>query len=350
MSDGQSPKPVVIDNVKPSPEQLRKAYELALKLWELAPWDMPMGENQLLVIKRANGRKSVLSVMGEYGEHRAVAIYPRVSSYCLISAIDPYDNLSLQDAFFSIRQTQVAFVKAANLLNGERAAIKASGVKFPRGVNPSLLSYIPGYDSERMGANELAEAMDAIQVFLDFFKTHSAEDINLIDQEGDLVSVWYEAPDGTWTFGEEEFSPNPDTIINVSADLLDKVAKLPVNKKFRLEIGALPIPCGKSDSGHHLMGRLMIAVDGETQYALGTDILVPPEGREFDWARAVEFVLKVIVNCGCKPGTLGVLGRLLEGTLYGLCSMELNGTMLIPDSECDAVRDVYEFSMRRLGF
>lgn len=177
MKENLIPKPILLDDVKPSKEQLREAYELALRLWELAPWDMPMGENQLLVVERADGRKFVLSVMGEYGEHRAVSIYPSVSSYCRIAGVPQYDQLRLQDAFFSIRQLQFAFLKAAHLLKVERGAIKEAGVRFPRGVNPSLASYVPGYASEMMGANELAEAMDAIKVLLDFFKTHSAEDI-----------------------------------------------------------------------------------------------------------------------------------------------------------------------------
>ena len=72
MNENMIPEPIVLDDKKPSPEQLREAYELALRLWALAPWDMPMGENQLLAVEHADGRKYALFVMGEYGEHRAV--------------------------------------------------------------------------------------------------------------------------------------------------------------------------------------------------------------------------------------------------------------------------------------
>lgn len=349
MNDSQIPKPVLLDDVKPTKAQLREAYELALRLWELAPWDMPMGENQLLVVERADGRKFVLSVMGEYGEHRAVSIYPSVSSYCRIAGVPQYDQVRLQDAFFSIRQLQFAFLKATHLLKAERVAIKEAGVKFPRGVNPSLASYVPGYASEMMGANELAEAMDAIKVLLDFFKTHSAEDINIFNGHGDLISVWRESSDGTWTLGEDEFSPLHPVAVNLSQTLLEKVSVLPVDKKFYLEIGAIPVPCGKSDSGRDLMGRFMIAVEGDTQFTMGVNLLTPPEGREFDWTPAVEFALDVIVKFGYKPGRLAVLGASLEGVLSGLCRTELKGTEFLPHSECEAVRDVYEFTAQRMG-
>ena len=52
---------MAIDETKPSEQQLREAYELALRIWELQPWGMPMGENQLLAVEHADGRRYVLS-------------------------------------------------------------------------------------------------------------------------------------------------------------------------------------------------------------------------------------------------------------------------------------------------
>ena len=350
MNGNTTPEPIMLDDAKPSPEQLHEAYELALRLWELAPWDMPMGENQLLVVERADGRTCALSVMGEYGEHRAVAVYPRVSSYCQIAGIPQDDELRLRDVFFAIRQTQFAFLRAANLQKGEREAIKASGVKFPRGVNPSLVSYVPGYAPAMMGANELAETMDAVKVFLDFFKEHSAREIRLFNKQSDLVSTWRESSDGKWTLGEDEFSTMHPVAVDPSQKLLDKVAELPVDERLNLEIGAIPIPCGMSDSGRGFMGRFMIAAEGATQFSMGVELLTPPDGREFDWTPAVEFALGVMVKFGCRPGHLAVLGEPLECVLSGLCRTTLKGTKFLPHSECDAVREVYEFTAQRMGF
>ena len=44
MNENTMPKLVALDEVRSSLEQLREAYELARQLWDLAPWDMPMGE------------------------------------------------------------------------------------------------------------------------------------------------------------------------------------------------------------------------------------------------------------------------------------------------------------------
>ena len=348
MNENMIPKPIMLDDEKPSPELLREAFEIALQIWKLQPWDQPMGENQLLAVEHADGRRYVLSVLGEYGEHRALTIYRDVASYARIAAIPPGDEIRVQDAFFSIHQKQFAFLKANELLKGERAALKASGVKFPRGVYPSLESYVPGYATEVMGAGELTEAIAAAKVFLDFMSRHSAEDINIY-RSGDLVSTWRESPDGKWALGEDEFSPLLPVAVNLSPSLLDKVAALPVNEKLNLEIGAIAVPTGKSRSGRGLMGRFMVAAEGATRFTMGLDLLDPPEGREFDWTPAVEFALKVMVKYGYRPGHLGVLGESLKGLLSGLCSTVLKGTTFLPHCECDAVREVYEVAAEQMG-
>jgi len=348
MKENRIPEPIMLDDEKPSQELLREAFEIALRIWELQPWDQPMGENQLLAVEHADGRRYVLSVLGEYGEHRALTIYRDVASYARIAAIPPGDEIRVQDAFFSIPQRQFAFLKANELLKGERVALKASGVKFPRGVYPSLESFVPGYATEVMGAGELAEAIDAAKVFLDFMSHYSAADINIYRHNGDLVSTWRESPDGKWTLGEDEFSPLFPVAVKLSQPLLEKVAALPVNENLNLEIGAIAVPTGKSKSGRGYIGRFMVAVDGATQFAMGVDILDPPEGREFDWTPAAEFALKVMVKSGYRPGRLGVLGESLKGVLSGLCSTVLKGTTLLPHCECDAVREVYEVAAEQM--
>ena len=341
---------MAIDETKPSEQQLREAYELALRIWELQPWGMPMGENQLLAVEHADGRRYVLSVLGEYGEHRALTIYPDVASYARIAAAPSEDEIRLKDAFFSIRQKQFAFLKAAELLKGERAAIKASGIKFPRGVNPSLESFVPGYAPAMMGAHELAEAIDCAKVFLAFMESHSAEDIAIYNGPCSLVSTWKESQDGTWTLGKDDFSPLFPVAVRIQPGLVEKAAVLPVNEELNLEIGAIPVPCGRDGSGHGVMARLMIAIEGTTHFALGTTIISPPEGHELDWTPAVEFVLNTMLNLGCRPRRLAVLGESLKGVMSSLCKTSLTGTEFLPHSECDAVREAFDFMSQRMGF
>ena len=350
MNDNRIPKPISLDETKPTVEQLCEAYETALRLWQLQPWDLPMGENQLLAVEYANGRRCVISVLGEYGDHHALTIYPDVASYARIAAIPPGDELRLKDAFFSICQRQIAFLKAAQMPRGCREAFKASGVKFPRGVKPSFETYLSGYEPVMMGARELTDTVEDAKTFLEFMESHSVEHIAIYDGPGSLVSTWREFPDGKWAFGEDEFSPLFPVAVNMSPELLKKASALPVNDKFNLEIGALPIPCGRNDAGRGIMARLVLAVEGETHFTMGTTIVSPPKGRELDWSPAVDFVLKTMVQFGYRPRQLAVLGESLKGVMSGLCKTALKGTEFLPHSECDAVREVFCLMSERMGF
>ena len=132
------PKVASPDLEMPSAELRKEAYELAFSLWEMEPW-IDFIEEQVLAIRFADGAERFLSVMGRNGEHRAIALYPDAATYWRIRGIESGDSDDVMDAFMSTNQLQLFFCKAQELLRGEREAIKASGVKFPRGVNPSFV-------------------------------------------------------------------------------------------------------------------------------------------------------------------------------------------------------------------
>ena len=90
----------------------------------------------------------------------AIALYPDMGTYSRIRSIREDDDADAMDAFMSTHQLQLVFCRAAELMKGERAAIKASGVKFPRGVNPSFVSYVAGFAPDAMGAGEMRETPD----------------------------------------------------------------------------------------------------------------------------------------------------------------------------------------------
>ena len=140
---------------KPDAEQpdvalLREAYELASEVYDMEPW-IDFIEEQVLAIEFADGARRFLSVMGRQGQHLAVALYPDMGTYWRIRSIREDDDADAFDAFMCTHQLQLVFCRASEQMKGERASIKASGVKFPRGVNPSFVSYVPGFAPDAMG-------------------------------------------------------------------------------------------------------------------------------------------------------------------------------------------------------
>lgn len=333
----------------PSTELRKEAYELAFSLWEMEPW-IDFIEEQVLAIRFADGAERFLSVMGRNGEHRAIALYPDAATYWRIRGIEGGDSDDVMDAFMSTNQLQLFFCKAQELLRGERAAIKASGVKFPRGVNPSFVSYIAGFVPDAMGAGEIRETLRFLKAFYGFRKDHMACEVRPLSRPFDLITTWIEAGDGKWTKGEDEFSPMLPVTAALDPDIIDKVAALEVKRHLFLEIGVFPVPVERTPSGRGKMSKLVMLVDKATAYIFGTEIVVTPDDRETDWTPVIESVLKNVSKLGFRPEMFATTSRQIEAVLKSLCQTDFKGSKVFEHSSCACVKTFFaDFSSRLFG-
>ncbi len=334
------------DVVKPDTKLLQEAYELAAEVYDMEPW-IDFIEEQVLAIEFADGARRVLSVMGKEGQHFASALYPDMGTYWRIRCAEEGDKVDVLDAFMSTSQLQLVFCRANNLMKGERAAIKASGVKFPRGVNPSFVSYISGFAPDAMGASEMKETLRFLRAFIAFRKDHMSYDVHPINVPSDLVSLWTEGPDGSWKFRKDEFSHLLPTTMKVDEGLLSKFAHMAVNKKMFLEVGVYPIPSGRTPSGRGKMSRLVLVVDHASGYVFATDIFETPDDRETDWTPIFEFALETMLRLGKRPGRLAS-SNLQLGAIFGSLFMgEIKGTEFLQDRYCESAREAFEIISSR---
>ncbi len=344
---GKSIKVTRPDLETPTGELRREAYELALSVWKMEPW-IDFIEEQLLAIRFADGAERFVSVMGSHGEHRAIALYPDAATYWRIRDIDQDDNNDLIDAFMSTNQLQLFFCKAPELMCGERAAIKASGVKFPRGINPSFCSYIAGFAPDAMGAGEIREMLRFVRAFCAFRKDHMANEVRPLAHPADLITTWTEDGDGCWTKSEDEFSPMLPVAVTLDENLVRKVAALKVQKHVFLEIGVFPVPVGETPSGRGKMSKLVILADGPTQYAFCAEVIETPDDRETDWTPIAEFVFKKLCGLGFRPETFASTSHQMEAILKGLCNTDFKRSKVFAHASCDSAKAIYQELSRHL--
>ena len=335
------PKVLAPDLEAPSADLRREAYELAAAVWDMKPW-VDFVEEQVLAIRFADGAARFLSVLGSHGEYRALALYPDAASYWRIRGVDEGDNVDLMDAFMSTAQLQLYFGKSSELMRGERTAIKASGVKFPRGVNPSFVSYIPGFAPDAMGAGEMREALRFVKAFFGFRKDHMACEVRPLANQFDLFTTWSEDEDGGWTKGENDFSPMLPVAVSIDNALVEKVAALRVEENLFLEIGVFPVPAGRTPTGRGKMSKFILLVDGTRQFALGTDMIETPDERETDWTPILESVLGKLCVLGMRPKYFASTSRKMEAILKGLCVTQFNGSQLFEHASCDSAKAMFE--------
>ena len=337
-----------LDTTHPTRELLQEAYRLALEVWNDAPWER-MDERQVLAVRFADGREGFLSVMGEMGTHRAIALYSSFADYVRVRSIDDSDVYDVEDAFFSTHQLQLAFEGAANMNKGEMADIRASGIKFKRGMNPSFVSYVPGFAPDRMGAGELTRFLDFIRAFMAFCEQHGSDAIATNDAPMKLVTTWREDASGIWTKGDDDFSPLLPVAVSLDESLIEKVAALPVSENTMcMEVGAFAVPVGRTPEGRGKMSRCVMIVEGATQFTMGVNIFETPDDRETDWTPVVEFALKTMIQFEKRPTHLAAFGTSLRGILQGLTKTRFKGTEFMPYNPCDAAHEAFAFVSDRM--
>lgn len=337
-----------LDLTPRSAELLTRAYDLAKRVYERAPWK-EMEERQLLVVELKDGRTRVLSVMGEQGTHLAIALYPSKAEFARMNTIDERDVCDLEDAFFGMNHLQLAFGPASELQPGEMKDVRASGVKFKRGINPTFVTYVAGFAPARMGGEELSETVEILEAFLAYLDKFGSSSLPVLTHTSQWLTTWIEDVSGIWVKGEDEYSGRLPVAVQIDDGLVAKVAALPIKKDFFWEVGAFVIPAGRGVDRRGKMSRVILVVDGPTQFALGTTIVSAPDDAEFDWTEAVDFVLKTMVKCGCRPESLAVFGHSLHGVFKNLTCNSFPGTEFLDDCPCDSAHAVFEFLAERLG-
>ena len=115
------------------PERWRHLCELAAQVRALAPWEWLL-ETDLFGIEMPGTRDTVfVSVMGNRGEHFAVAVYPGARAISQFWSIQNDEDVE-PERIFEIPHVQLSFEGRDQLEPEERRVMKQLGLSF-RGVN-----------------------------------------------------------------------------------------------------------------------------------------------------------------------------------------------------------------------
>ncbi|MBR6022711.1 MAG: hypothetical protein IK066_09900 [Kiritimatiellae bacterium] len=300
-----------LDDTPREAEDERRFYELAKKVWDAAPWE-ELPETDVVAIPLSNGRKRYMSVMGARGEYRALAFYPDFATFAAIHRLSSAeDALWSMPALVSMWQWQVAFLSKRELLPGEAESIRASGVKFPRGVHPAATAWTPGFMPGRPGGRELRELNEAMEAALEFFDDPIHLETPIVDEFKGTATVgtWKTSPEtGRRELGEEEASAAFRCPLNLPPDLLARFRALPVAKKTRWSLGEVT---GTAEPGPGMtrepMDRWLILLDER--------LPTPPVGpfrqnreRAFQFSDLLAAYAEMMVKEGVVAGKLSSLG------------------------------------------
>jgi hypothetical protein len=306
----------------PSPATTR-LYDLADEFYRLAPWQW-MDECHLTALRQPQSEEvAYLSVMGQIGEHRALAIYlgqGAIERFNLIHSDDPGTQQDAIRLVLESRQLQVSFNDRARLSKADLAEIKSLGRKYRGEAWPQMRSYQPGFAPVPINEAETVWLTLALEQLLSVApRLRSDPDQTLRTSKlGSQILSRQQTPLGEWAdvwmphHMVNHAFPSPPCDSALAAKVKAHPKAMDIECLFTL----LPNPTG-TKSGRFVYPYLMMAVDAETGFIIGVELpTVETQTFEELIASVPDRFLRLFDKVGIRPSSLDCASVATEHLLH----------------------------------
>ncbi|MBN1564894.1 MAG: hypothetical protein JXA10_13690 [Anaerolineae bacterium] len=307
---------------QPSHDEWRALHESWMQVKDLAPWDWMYEANLFGVQNPETDEIGYVSVMGNFGEHYAMALYQ--------GARGLYKFWQMQrelefNPFLVIEtpQLQASWEDRNNLDNTDRQVIKDLGLKF-RGKKawPQFQSYRPGHVPWYIEADEARFLTVAIQQLLDVAPRFKANPGLLPNPATERYLVRVPRQESNSLVWEDTIQPMPPEpkgrlYMPMDTDLLDEVKTLPQHRdKIEMDLFLIPSPIREHKDKRPYFPYMLMAVHGRSGAIMGGELLQPGPDLTSVWEQVPLTTLAYFASFGARPRMIYVtssrLAELLE--------------------------------------
>jgi hypothetical protein len=337
---------------KPNLQQKAKLYQAAIKVKKMAPWQW-LYEADVFCLQHPKARQlGFVSVMGNLGEHLAVALY--LGAEGLNGFWRMNEGLSdVAEEVLQVPHLQASFEDRSTLTQKDRDEIKALGLKFRgRQAWPLFRSYRPGFFPWYLEPDEtqfLTWALEQVLVMAPRIR----EDRNLVWPEDQALYMGRVARRGKkgWVWRDKmikapAYDP-PPLIFSVDEGTLIWLESLPhSDTRLEMDLVMLPARIGKPGERPRVAYMLLI-VDSESGIVLGSDVLAAEEGLEDMHAEIPDTIVESLANLALVPTEIWVRSHVLLIMLAPLAEVlgfELDWQPVLPNLD-----PAVEFMTQRFG-
>lgn len=281
-------------NTAPTADEWRKLYELAVRVKALAPWEWMFEDEVFGVTDPETNATGFVSVMGNAGEHFAVALYPDAEA--LYSFLDLHDHGMEDDGedgdpmaplammrVLEIPQLQLSFEDTKQLDKEDKAIIKQLGLKF-RGSKswPQFRSYAPGLLPWFITSAEARRLATALEQLLEI-APRCRENEDLLAPEEDGMVFLVRAPrvaDGAQIWEDQiqtidEPEPQPFSV-GLDEDVYEKAKGLKrATNVVELDVMMLPMPMQEKKNERGYFPYLLLMAEAQSGALVGNEMLHP---------------------------------------------------------------------------
>ncbi|MEJ2209183.1 MAG: hypothetical protein P8129_09125 [Anaerolineae bacterium] len=332
----------------PSRQEWRRLYEAATAFKEAAPWEWMFEDDVFGVQNPETGQIGYGSIMGNAGEHLALALYlgsEGLAGFWQMHQADPDTNAFL---LLEIPELQASFEDRSELTSQDRRVIKDLGLKFRgRQAWPQFRSYVPGRmpwyltpEEARFLAVGLEQALVVARRVYD-----DPDLLEPSDDEGDEYLVRVPTEEG-WT--DEWLVPEPVEPPAVPQPGEQRLAQARENLPLvdaALEVDLFPAPqyVKEDDDPRPLLVYSFLMVDGSSGMILGTDVLLARPDYPTMWAEAQAGLLALLERLGGIPEVVAVRDQRLADVLAPVVA-GLGARLILSDwlPALDEAREAFE--------
>jgi len=155
---------------------MKALYDSAMDLFARQPW-VRLTEDELVLVETPKSAELCFcSIMGALGEVRALYVYIGPEAFQTFQRLQQGDAMTVGEFYAGLSGVSVEFVRASELTPPDRAALKACGHPFRRGIlAPIFRSSRPGYHPWYITEGEakiLDECQQAVARMCDLVKAH----------------------------------------------------------------------------------------------------------------------------------------------------------------------------------
>lgn len=303
----------------PSTSQWQQLYALMDELKELAPWQW-MNELDIFGVKDPDtGNVSFVSIMGELGEHLAVAFYAGYAALERFWDMHELGEMLTPDFLLNTPHLQVSFADRQVLEKYDLQVAKSLGRKYRGSLAwPLFRSLQPGYVPWRLLADEARFLIHALPQVIEVAQRYRANP-DLLEWEGEdemyLVRVPERVGEG-WQWRDELWPYEPPDLETLPVELdpktMAKLAKLPARETtVEMDFFWVPAVIQEHADQRPRFAYMMLAVDGDSGMVLDSDMLTLQTTWPELLAELPNRVAHMLLNVGFLPATIVVSNDLL---------------------------------------
>jgi hypothetical protein len=301
-------------NPAPTADEWRKLYELAARVKALAPWTWMFEDEVFGVTDPDTGVTGFVSVMGNAGEHFAVALYPDADA--LYSFLDLHDHGMEEDEededpmammrVLAIPQLQLSFEDVKQLDKEDKDVIKQLGLKF-RGSKswPQFRTYSPGLLPWYITGAEARRLATALEQLLDVApRCRDDEDLLAPSEDGMVFLVRAQREENGAKVWEDQIQtidePEPQPFsVGLDEDVYAKAKELRrATNVLELDVMMLPMPMQEKKNERGYFPYLLLLAESQSGALVGNEMMQPLPTLLEMYCRLPEILLDKFVEMG----------------------------------------------------